>query len=127
MVFQGFLGKYMNAIKLRLLGNGRRGYCSSLNSPLRSRKKGNLIVECPIRNDAGALLQQFVADLYLIATGQKIVETIEIKVDGETIYQAHPIGWSDWEPSASALSIALPPAARSLKYSTAVNSLQAIL
>lgn len=86
----------MNSIKMRLLGSGRRGYRQIVKFFTVSFQKGNLIVDCPIRNDAQALLQQFGSDLYLIATGLKIVETIEIKADGETVYQAYPIGLIDW-------------------------------
>lgn len=85
----------MNSIKMRLLGSGRRGYRQIVKFSTVSFQKGNLIVDCPIRNDAQALLQQFASDLYLIAQQLKIVETIEIKADGETVYQVHQIGWSD--------------------------------
>ncbi len=87
----------MNLIKLRLLGNGRRGYRQIIKFSTVSLQKGNLIVDCPIYNDAQTLLQQFGSDLYLIAQQLKIVETIEIKADGETVYSPHPVGSSDWE------------------------------
>lgn len=86
----------MNSIKMQLLGSGRRGYRQIVKFSTVSFQKGNLIVDCPIRNDAGALLQKFGSDLYLIAQQLKIVETIEIRAGGETVYQAHPIGLSDW-------------------------------
>ncbi len=40
----------------------------------------DLIIDCPTRNDAQVLLQQFANDLYLIATRLKIVETIDLRV-----------------------------------------------
>jgi hypothetical protein len=84
----------MNLIKLRLLGDGRRGYRQIVKFSTVSLQKGNLIIDCPIRNDADALLQQFASDLYLVAQRLKIIETIEIRADGETVYQLHPIGLS---------------------------------
>jgi hypothetical protein len=54
--------------------------------------KGNLIVDCPVVDDATALGQQFSIDLHLIAKRLKIVETIEIQSNGETIYKPQP-GW----------------------------------
>ena len=87
----------MNLIKLRLLGDGRRGYRQIVKFSTVSLQKGNLIIDCPIRNDAQVLLQQFGSDLYLIATRLKIVESIEIRAGGETVYEPHPIGLSYWE------------------------------
>ena len=97
MVYKELLGKQMNLIKMRLLGGGRCGYRQIVRFSTVSLNKGNLIIDCPIRNDAQALLQQFGSDLYLIAQRLKIVETIEIRADGETVYKAHPIGFSYWE------------------------------
>ncbi len=87
----------MNRIKIRLLGDGRRGYRQIIRFSGVSLDKGNLIIDCPIRNDALALLQQFGTDLHLIAKRLRIVETIEIKSDGETIYKPHPVGFIFWE------------------------------
>jgi hypothetical protein len=55
--------------------------------------KGNLIVDCPVVDDATALGQQFSIDLHLIAKRLKIVETIEIQSNGETIYKPQPVGF----------------------------------
>lgn len=82
----------MNSIKIRLLGDGRRGYRQIIRFSAVSLEKGNLIIDCPIRNDARALLRQFGTDLHLIAKRLRIVKTIEIKADGETIYKPHPVG-----------------------------------
>ncbi|HCF29663.1 MAG TPA: hypothetical protein DEV81_21220 [Cyanobacteria bacterium UBA11049] len=87
----------MNLIKLRLLGDGRRGYRQIVKFSTVSLNQGNLIINCPIRNDAQVLLQQFGSDLYLIAQRLKIVETIEIRADGETVYEPHSFGLSNWE------------------------------
>jgi hypothetical protein len=87
----------MNSIKMRLLGGGRRGYRQIVKFSTVSLQKRNLIIDCPIHDDAHALLQEFGSDLYLIAQQLKIVETIEIKADGGTVYQPHPIGLSYWE------------------------------
>ena len=87
----------MNLIKLRLLGDGRRGYRQIIRFSQVSLLKGNLIIDCPIRNDALALVRQFGIDLHLIALRIRIVETIEIKGDGETIYKPHPVGLMFWE------------------------------
>lgn len=84
----------MNLIKLRLLGDGRRGYRQIVKFSTVSLVKGNLIVDCPLRDDATVLMQQFGTDLHQIAQRLRIVETIEIKADGETIYQPHPVGSS---------------------------------
>lgn len=81
----------MNLIKLRLLGDGRRGYRQIVRFSTVSLVKGNLVVDCPLRHDATVLMQQFGADLQLIAQRLRIVETIEIKADGETIYQPQPV------------------------------------
>ena len=97
MVCRGLLGKHMNLIKLRLLGDGRRGYRQIVKFSTVSLNQGNLIIDCPIRNDAQVLLQQFGSDLYSITQRLKIVETIEIRSDGETVYKPHPIGLSYWE------------------------------
>ena len=91
------MGKHMNLIKLRLLGDGRRGYRQIVKFSTVSLNKGNLIIDCPTRNDAQVLLQQFGSDLYLIATRLKIVETIDLRADGETVYEPHPIGLNYWE------------------------------
>ena len=83
----------MNLIKLRLLGDGRRGYRQIIRFSAVSLVKGNLIIDCPLQNDALALVRQFGTDLHLIAKRLRIVETIEIKSNGETIYQRHPVGF----------------------------------
>lgn len=88
------MGKDMNSIKMRLLGDGRRGYRQIVRFSTVSLQKGNLIIDCPIRNDAQALQWQFSSDLHLIAKRLKIVETIEIRASGETVYQPHPIDLS---------------------------------
>lgn len=83
----------MNRIKIRLLGDGRRGYRRIVRFSRVKLVKGNLIVDCPTSNDALALLRQFGTDLHLIAKRLKIIETIEIQSNGETIYQPHPVGF----------------------------------
>ena len=97
MVYKELLGKHMNLIKMRLLGDGRRCYRQIVRFSSVSLNQGNLMIDCPIHSDAQALLQQFGSDLYLIAQRLKIVETIEIRADGETVYKPHPIGLSYWE------------------------------
>ena len=97
MVDWRLLGKQMNSIKMRLLGDGRRGYRQIVRFSSVSLNQGNLTIDCPIHSDAQALLQQFGSDLYLIAQRLKIIETIEIRADGETVYQPHSIGFSFWE------------------------------
>ena len=87
----------MNLIKLRLLGDGRRGYRQIIRFAGVELVLGNLIIDCPIRDDALALMQQFSSDLHLIAQRLRIVETIEIKGDGETIYKSHLVGRRFWE------------------------------
>jgi hypothetical protein len=94
---KGKEGEQMNLIKLRLLGDGRRGYRQIIRFSAVSLVKGNLVIDCPLRNDALALLRQFGTDLHLIATRLRIIETIEIRSDGETIYQPHPVGFIFWE------------------------------
>ncbi len=89
--------KQMNRIKIRLLGDGRRGYRQIIRFSVVSLDKGNLIIDCPLRNDALVLLRQFGTDLHLIAKRLRIVETIEIKCAGETIYEPHPVGFIGWE------------------------------
>lgn len=83
----------MNRIKIRLLGDGRRGYRQIIRFSKVEFVKGNLIVDCPLPNDALALLRQFGTDLHLIASRIRIIETIEIKSNGETIYKPHPVGF----------------------------------
>lgn len=97
MVCKKLLNKQMNLIKLRLLGDGRRGYRQLIRFSVVSLQKGNLIIDCPLRNDAEVLLQQFSSDLHLIAKRLKIVETIEIRAGGETVYQPYSVGLSSWE------------------------------
>ncbi|MBD0362509.1 MAG: hypothetical protein ICV55_06995 [Coleofasciculus sp. C3-bin4] len=87
----------MNRIKIRLLGDGRRGYRQIIRFSGVSLVKGNLIIDCPIYNDALALIHQFGTDLHLIAKRLRIIETIEIKGNGETIYKPHPVGFIFWE------------------------------
>lgn len=87
----------MNLIKLRLLGDGRRGYRQLIKFSTVKLVKGNLIIDCPLRDDALALLRQFSSDLHLIAKRLKVIETIEIKGNGETIGQPHPVGCVFWE------------------------------
>ncbi len=82
----------MNLIKMRLLSDGRRGYRQIIRFSGVSLVKGNLIIDCPLRNDALVLLRQYGTDLHLIAERLRIIETIEIKGDGETIYKPHPVG-----------------------------------
>ncbi len=83
----------MNLIKMRLLGDGRRGYRQIMRFSGVKLVKGNLIVDCPVLDDATALGQQFSIDLHLIAKRLKIVETIEIQSNGETIYKPQPVGF----------------------------------
>lgn len=94
---KGLLGKNMNWLKIRLLGDGRRGYRQLIRFSAVSLQKQNLIIDCPIRNDAEVLLEQFGTDLHLIVKRLRIVETIEIRSDGETVYKPHPVGFSFWE------------------------------
>ena len=82
----------MNLIKMRLLGDGRRGYRQIIRFSEVNLVKGNLIIDCPMRHDAIALRRQFGAELHLIAKRLRIIETIEIKGNGETIYEPHPVG-----------------------------------
>ncbi len=94
---KGKKDEHMNRIKIRLLGDGRRGYRQIIRFSGVSLVKGNLIIDCPIYNDALALIHQFGTDLHLIAKRLRIVETIEIKGNGETIYKPHPVGFIFWE------------------------------
>ncbi|HEY9725325.1 MAG TPA: hypothetical protein V6D50_02660 [Chroococcales cyanobacterium] len=76
----------MNSIKLRLLGDGRPGYRQLLRFSTVVLVNGNLIVDCPLRDDAIALHHQFASDLYRIASRLKVIKSIEIRGNGETIY-----------------------------------------
>ena len=87
----------MNLIKLQLLGDGRRSYRQIVKFSTVSLNKGNLIIDCPIYNHDQVLLQQFDSDLHLITQRLKIVETIDLRADGETVYEPHPIGLSYWK------------------------------
>jgi hypothetical protein len=81
----------MNSIKLRLLGDGRRGYRQLIRFSTVVVDKGNLIIDCPIHDDAKALHQQFASDLYRIASRLKVIQTVEIKGNGETLYEPCPV------------------------------------
>ncbi len=87
----------MNWLKIRLLGDGRRGYRQVIRFSAVLLQKRNLIIDCPTRNDAKVLLEQFGTDLHQIAQRLKIVETIEIRADGKTVYSPRPAGFSFWE------------------------------
>ena len=87
----------MNLIKMRLLSGGRRGYRQIIRFSIISLVNGNLIIDCPTCNDALILIQQFSTDLHLVIKQLKVVETIEIKGDGETIYKLHQVGSLFWE------------------------------
>jgi hypothetical protein len=76
----------MNSIKLRLLGDGRLGYRQLMRFSTVVLVNGNLIVDCPLHDDAIVLQQQFAEDLYRIASRLKIIQTIEIRGNGETVY-----------------------------------------
>jgi hypothetical protein len=76
----------MNSIKLRFLGDGRLGYRQLIRFSTVVLVNGNLIVDCPLRDDAIALQQQFYEDLYHIASRLKFIQAIEIRGNGETIY-----------------------------------------
>lgn len=76
----------MNSIKLRLLGDGRLGYRQLIRFSTVVLVQGNLIVDCPLRDDAIALQQQFYEDLYHIVSRLKFIKTIEIRGNGETVY-----------------------------------------
>ena len=65
--------------------------------PTVSLDHGNLIIDCPLYNDAQVLLQQFGSDLHLITQRLKIVETIQIRAGRETLYQPQLIGLTNWE------------------------------
>jgi hypothetical protein len=82
----------MNSIKLRLLGDGRIGYRQLMRFSTVVLVNGNLIVDCPLRDDAIALQQQFAEDLYRIASRLKVIETIEIRGNGETVYSPFQLG-----------------------------------
>ncbi|HEY9671515.1 MAG TPA: hypothetical protein V6D11_08735 [Waterburya sp.] len=78
----------MNSIKLRLLGDGRLGYRQLIRFSTVVLVNENLIVDCPLRDDAIALQQQFAEDLYQIASRLKVIQTIEIRGNGETLYSS---------------------------------------
>jgi hypothetical protein len=78
----------MNSIKLRLLGDGRLGYRQLIRFSTVVLVNGNLIVDCPLRDDAIALQQQFAEDLYQIASRLKVIQTIEIRGNGEILYSS---------------------------------------
>ena len=80
----------MNSIKLRLLGDGRLGYRQLIRFSTVVLVNGNLIVDCLLHDDAIALQQQFFSDLYQIASRLKVIQTIEIRGDGETVYITAP-------------------------------------
>jgi hypothetical protein len=82
----------MNSIKLRLLGDGRLGYRQLIRFSTVMLSDENLIVDCPFRDDAIALRQQFAEDLCRIASRLKIIKTIEIRGDGETVYSPIHLG-----------------------------------
>lgn len=82
----------MNSIKLRLLGDGRLGYRQLIRFSTVVLVNGNLIVDCPLRDDAIALQQQFAYDLYRIASRLKFIQTIEIRGNGETVYSPIHLG-----------------------------------
>ena len=76
----------MNSIKLRFLGDGRLGYRQLIRFSTVVLVNGTLIVDCPLRDDAIALQQQFAEDLYQIASRLKFIQAIEIRGNGETVY-----------------------------------------
>ncbi|MBD2314102.1 hypothetical protein H6G20_20745 [Desertifilum sp. FACHB-1129] len=78
----------MNSIKLRLLGGGRLGYRQLIRFSTVELANGTLIVDCPLRDDAIALHQQFAEDLSQIASRLKVIQAIEIRGNGETLYSA---------------------------------------
>lgn len=82
----------MNSIKLRLLGDGRLGYRQLIRFSTVVLVNGILIVDCPLRDDAIALQQQFVSDLYQIASRLKFIQAIEIRGNGETLYSPIQLG-----------------------------------
>ncbi len=82
----------MNSIKLRLMGDGRLGYRQLIRFSIVMLVNGNLIVDCPLRDDAIALQQQFAVDLYRIASRLKVIQTIEIRGNGETLYNSIQLG-----------------------------------
>lgn len=82
----------MNSIKLRLLGDGRLGYRQLIRFSTVVLINGNLIVDCPLQDDAIALQQQFSEDLYRIASRLKVIQTIEIRGNGKTVYSVTQLG-----------------------------------
>jgi hypothetical protein len=82
----------MNSIKLRLLGDGRLGYRQLIRFSTVVLVNGNLIVDCPLHDDAIALQQKFAEDLYRIASRLKVIQTIEIRGNGETVYSPIQLG-----------------------------------
>jgi hypothetical protein len=82
----------MNSLKLRLLGDGRLGYRQLIRFSTIVLNKGNLIVDCPLRDDAISLQQQFAEDLYRIASRLKFIQSIEIRGNGETVYSPIQLG-----------------------------------
>lgn len=82
----------MNSIKLRLLGDGRLGYRQLIRFSTVVLVKENLIVDCPLRDDAIALKQQFAEDLYQIVSRIKFIKTIEIRGNGEIVCSPIELG-----------------------------------
>ena len=82
----------MNSIKLRLLGDGRLGYRQLIRFSTIVLNNGNLIVDCPLRDDAISLRQQFAEDLYRIASRLKFIQTIEIRGNGAIVYSPIQLG-----------------------------------
>ena len=82
----------MNSIKLRFLGDGRLGYRQLIRFSTVVLVNGNLIIDCPLRDDAIALQQQFGEDLYQIASRLKFIQAIEIRSNGEAFYSPIQLG-----------------------------------
>lgn len=76
----------MNSIKLKFLGHDRLGYRQLIRFSTVVLVNRTLIVDCPLRDDAIALHQQFGEDLYQIASRLKFIQAIEIRGNGEALY-----------------------------------------
>lgn len=79
----------LDQVKRLLRVHGRTGYKNIVRFSQIFLYEGELIIDCPTRDDAEALVWDFGMDLNLIVKYFRIARSIEIRVSGETVYSPY--------------------------------------
>ncbi len=83
----------LDQIKRLLRMHGRIGYRNIMKFSQISLSKqlGELVIDCPTRDDAEVLLWEYGTDLHLIVKHFRLARAITICAGGKTVYSPHSL------------------------------------